>query len=160
MLPIKKILCPTDFSEPSCTAVSAAGELATAFSAGLVLVHVVEPLASLPAVSAEGGPFEFDVAAYEQALVSSAAERLHQTALKRLPKGMKVVERVVQGSVAAEIVQTAKEEAADLVVLSTHGATGIRHFLLGSVAEKVIRLAECPVLTIRCAGAEPRPHRR
>lgn len=154
MLPFKKVLCPTDFSEPACEAVSAAGEVANAFSAGLVLVHVVEPLSTLPAVSAEGGPYEFNVAAYEQALVSSAAERLHQTALKRLPKNLKVVERVVQGPVAAQIVEVAKEEGADLIVISTHGATGIRHLLLGSVAEKVVRLATCPVLTIHCSAPE------
>ncbi len=159
MLPFKKILCPTDFSEPACEAVSVAGELAGAFCAELVLVHVVEPVSALPAVSTEGGPFEFNIAAYEQALLSSAAERLHRTALERLPRNLKPVERVVQGPVALEIVEMAKEEGADLIVLSTHGATGIRHLLLGSIAEKIVRSAACPVLSIRC-GAHEDTHRR
>jgi len=99
-------------------------------------------------------PCELNIAAYEQALVSSAAERLHQTALEGLPGKLKAVERVVQGPVALEIVEVAEEEGADLIVIGTHGATGIRCLLWGSVAEKVVRVATCLVLTVHCSAPE------
>jgi universal stress protein A len=147
MLPFKRVLCPTDFSAPSCEGVSAASEMAGMFSASLVLVHVVQPL---PAAAAVASDYPIDVEALETALVEHAGKRLHEFARLHVGKGIPTTVRAVRGSVAAQILDVASDEAADLIVISTHGETGLRHVLLGSVAEKVVRMATCPVLTVHC----------
>jgi len=147
MLPFKKVLCPTDFSAPSCEALSTAVEFAKAFSAPLVLVHVVQPI---PA-AASASEFPIDVEALEAALLREAERRLHELAHANVPKSVPTTVRAVRGSVAHEILQVAQVEGADLIVISTHGETGFRHFLLGSVAERIVRTAHCPVLTVRCS---------
>ncbi len=148
MLPFKKILCPTDFSAPSCEAASAASEMARTFSAALVLVHVVEPL---PAAAAAASGYPIDVEALEKSLVEHAQARLHDFARRHIAKGITTTVRAVRGSVAPTILEVAEEEAVDLIVIATHGETGLRHVLLGSIAERVVRSAICPVLTVHCA---------
>ncbi len=147
MLPFKKVLCPTDFSAPSCEAVSAASEVARMFSAPLVLVHVVQPL---PAAATAASGYPVDVEALETALLEHAKQRLHEFAHARVGRGVTTTVRAVRGSVAVEILDVANDEGVDLIVISTHGETGLRHVLLGSVAERVVRMATCPVLTVRC----------
>ncbi|HUU39430.1 MAG TPA: universal stress protein [Desulfatiglandales bacterium] len=151
MLPIKKILFPTDFSEPSYEALKAADELASHFSAELVLIHVVSPVPMYPTPMT---PSDFTssigfVTSYQQEMEVYAKESLDQVVQERVSKGIKSRTRVCLGDAADEIVGTATDENADLIVIATHGLTGWRRFMFGSVAEKVVRLAQCPVLTIR-----------
>lgn len=148
MLQFKKILCPTDFSEPASEALSVAGELAQAFSAELIVLHVVEPLPIVEAPTEWIGPTGFEVGSYQKMLGDVAKETLHRHAAQRLPKALEVKEEVVHGAPAQKIVDVAIREHADLVVIATHGRTGLRHLLLGSVAERVMRLSSCPVLAI------------
>lgn len=152
MLPFKKILCPTDFSEPSYEALKAASELALHFSAELYLVHVVAPIPRLSALEAPeipGGPYDFNIPLHLEKLEEEAITRLRQVTEERLSKALRVFPIVVHGRAADEIVRVAEKEKVDLIVLATHGETGWQHFFAGSVAEKVVRIATHPVLTIR-----------
>jgi universal stress protein A len=145
MLPFKKILWPTDFSEPSFEALDAAKELALRFSAELTIVHVVS---SLPVVPTPPGPTSFNVSLYEEALLDSAKASMEDIIAKRIPDGISVRSAVTTGLVADEIVQEAEKQRIDLIVIATHGETGWRRLVFGSVAEKVVRTAPCPVLVI------------
>jgi universal stress protein A len=145
MLPFKKIICPTDFSEPACKAIKAAGEMAEKFSAELILLHVVGPV---PVLETPTGLAGFDVAAYQQELSASAESSLQMRLEKHIPSSVVARTLVVHGEAAHEVVRVANEEGADLIVVSTHGESGWRHRIFGSVTEKVIRHAQCPVLTI------------
>jgi nucleotide-binding universal stress UspA family protein len=146
MLPVKLILCPSDFSDPSNVALKVAVELASHFDAQLCLMHVVP---SVPPLPADPNYAFFGVEQYEQALQEDAEQRLKDTAQQRIPKGVKCRAIFKRGDAANEIVLGATEEGADLIVIATHGRTGWRHLVFGSVAERVVRFAECPVLTIR-----------
>jgi nucleotide-binding universal stress UspA family protein len=145
MLPITKILCPTDFSEPSYSGLSSGIELAGAFEAELTLLHVVPVLPPLP----PDPSFAFEIPEYERALHDEAGRRLRDVIEQRIPKRIKAHGVVAHGDPANEIVMLAQQEEAGLIVIATHGLTGWRHLVFGSVAEKVVRLAACPVLTIR-----------
>jgi nucleotide-binding universal stress UspA family protein len=145
MLPFKRILCPTDFSEPACKAIKAAGELAERDSAELILIHVV---GAIPALDSPTGMVGFDVAAYQKELTDSAERSLQERLDKHIPESVNARTLVVHGEAAHEIVRVAKEDAVDLIVISTHGETGWRHRVFGSVPGKVVRHATCPVLAI------------
>jgi len=145
MLPFKRILCPTDFSEPACTAIKAAAEMAKSFSAELILIHVVGPI---PALDTPAGVTGFDVSAYQRELTESAESSLAMRIETHVPDAVDAKTLVVHGEPAHEIIRVATEENVDLIVLSTHGATGWRKRIFGSVPGKVIKLATCPVLTI------------
>lgn len=144
MFPVKTVLCPTDFSEPSGEALKIARELASQVGAGLLLVHVVPVLPAL----ANDPNYVLKVPEYERLLHQDADEKLAQL-IKEETKDTTVRTMVGHGDVADEIVRIAEVEKADLIVIATHGTTGWRRFMFGSVAEKVVRLAKCPVLTIR-----------
>ena len=146
MLPIRKILCPTDFSEPSYEALKAAEELTLYFSAELYLVNVVNPI---PAATTTSDAMSFNVSLYQQELEKSAQKSLQELIDKRVSKKLRVHPIVAYGSPADEIVRIANEENIDLIVIATHGRTGWRHLVSGSVTEKVVRIASHPVLTIR-----------
>jgi nucleotide-binding universal stress UspA family protein len=105
------------------------------------VVPVIPPLARDPS-------FAFEVPEYERALHADAERRMGEV-LQRVPKNINTRSLVGHGEPASEIVRTARDERADLIVIATHGLTGWRHLVFGSVAERVVRLAECPVLTIR-----------
>ena len=143
MLPFKKILCPTDFSEPGCAGVKAAGELASRFGAELILLHVVGPI---PALDTPAGMSTFDVAAYQKELTDSA-ETLLAEREAAVQEGVPTETMVRHGDVAHEILSAAKEEGVDLIVMSTHGGAGWRHRIFGTVTERVVRHAHCSVLT-------------
>jgi universal stress protein A len=145
MLPFKTILCPTDFSGPACTCVRAASELAEHFGAELLLVTVVPALPALP----PDPNYVFKIPEYEQYLHADAEKQLRKVREQLVGKHVKVRTSVGHGPAADEIVIIAKREGADLIVISTHGSTGLQRWVFGSVAEKVVRLAECPVLTVR-----------
>jgi nucleotide-binding universal stress UspA family protein len=144
MLPLKKIVSPTDFSPASQNGLDAAIELAKHFGAEIVLVNV---LPVLPAAPSDPN-FVFEVPEYERALHVDAERRLAELAGELTAKGIIVRTEVGHGDAGAEIVRVAKDEAADVIVIATHGSTGWRHVMFGSVAEKVVRLAHRPVLSV------------
>lgn len=146
MIRLQKVLVPTDFSEPSAKALDYGKELARAFGASLHVLHAVEEpfvhgwtsegyLAALPEIR-------------EQAL-AEATRRLEEAvpADERSRQATELATRV--GDPFREILRYAKGRAVDLIVMGTHGRGGMAHLLLGSVAEKVVRTAPCPVLTVR-----------
>jgi nucleotide-binding universal stress UspA family protein len=149
MLPFKTVLCPTDFSVPSEAAVSAAVEVARHFQATLHLVHVVP---ALPAPTPDLN-YTFRVPEYEAALHAEANEKLKQLAARLCGEGLSPEHSIGHGDAGREIARMASEVGADVIVIATHGETGWRHALFGSVAERVVRLAACPVLTVRPARA-------
>jgi universal stress protein A len=145
MISVKKIICPVDFSEPSCTALAAANGLALQYSSELYVVHVVAPIPSSPFYTMEN----FDVSAYEKRSISSAKKSLEDVIEQNVSKDLKVHPLVRQGYPPDEIIAVAKKEKTELIVIATHGSRGWNHLIFGSVTEKVIRLAPCSVLVIR-----------
>lgn len=151
MLPFESIICPVDFSEPSLTALDAAVELAVHFQARLAVVHAIQPLVYLTMQAAGGlpGPMPVDPTPYQDEQRRSAQDSLAEVVRTRTPPELKAKAVLVEGNPPDMIVQAARERGASLVVIATHGQTGWRRFLFGSVTERVVRLAECPVLTIQ-----------
>jgi nucleotide-binding universal stress UspA family protein len=145
MLPFKRILCPTDFSEPSYEAIKAAGEMAFHFGSELCVLHVVSPVPLVP-MGAE--PSGFNVSLYERELEASSKRSLEEIINQMEWKHLKVRLIVLRGNAADEIVRVAEEEKAELIVIATRGRTGLDRLIFGSVAEKVVRFAKCPVLTV------------
>jgi nucleotide-binding universal stress UspA family protein len=140
MLPMRTILHPTDFSEPAGEAFGLACALARDHGARLLVLHV-GPAPVLPYVP---GMVPLDLTTW----VLHARQKLAR--LHPPGPGVELDGRLVLGtSVAAEIVRAAGAEGCDLIVMGTHGRSGLRRALLGSVAEEVLRKAPCPVLTIR-----------
>jgi nucleotide-binding universal stress UspA family protein len=144
MLPIKKILCPTDFSEASYKALTAANELALHCCAELYLVHIFSSLEEVPPDFAGSGLSLWEI----EELLKGSAENSLQEVAKKVSKELHVRQTVTLGEAADEIIRISRSEKVDLIVMATHGQTGWRHLVFGSVAEKVLRLAPCPVLTI------------
>jgi universal stress protein A len=138
---IHHILTPTDFSAPAHQAVTAAFELAQTFGAKLSLLHVIEVPGYAIEVALPLEELERD-ARRELALLLPEADAAH----------VDVTRLVDMGVPSQNIVETATAEQVDLLVMATHGRTGLSHLVLGSVTERVIRLAPCPVLTIRPPG--------
>ena len=144
---LKKILCPTDFSENSEYAMKYALTLTALSQAELELLNVVEPIA-YPQSTELFEPVLDEVeltmkmeAAYQKQLEDQVA------ALKEdYPK---IIGKLVTGNTFLEIIQAARDDDVDMIVMGTHGRTGLAHVLIGSVAEKVVREAPCPVLTVK-----------
>lgn len=154
MLPLKKILCPTDFSEASYEGLKAANELAVNFSAELAIVHVIPPVPTAGGVvpAAPTASAAFNVASYQEELEAASKKSLKDVIDKKVSKDLKIKPIIAHGNPADEIVRVANEENADLIVTASHGQTGWRRIMFGSVAEKVVRLAQRPVLAV------PVPH--
>jgi nucleotide-binding universal stress UspA family protein len=148
MLPWKLILSPTDFSEASFEALRRANELAERFGSELLVLYIVPPVPTLP----PDPSYAFELPEYEEALQSNAEERLQETVSQYVSDSVKARSMVGYGDAPTEIVRAADEEGADLIVISTHGLTGWRHLVFGSVTGKVVRTSACPVLTIRASG--------
>jgi universal stress protein A len=144
MFPLKKILCPTDFSEPSLKGVEAAAEFAATYSGEVMLIHVIPPAHTLTPPAIPSGK----VLEYYEDLSRFAQKSLDDLIDEKFSQDVSVSSRVVQGNPSDEIVRIASEEKVSLIVIATHGATGWRRFMFGSVAEKVVRMAGCPGLTI------------
>jgi nucleotide-binding universal stress UspA family protein len=145
MIKLDRILTPTDYSEYSRHAITYACELATRFESELRLLHVVLPPA---AIVTYGGPVP--PASVNPEIM--AKEELDKLEVPDAGQIRQVVREVKTGTPFVEIVRYAKANDVDLIVIGTHGRTGIAHALLGSVAEKVVRKASCPVLTVRPEG--------
>ena len=146
MARIRKILHATDFSKASARALNEAIELAKQNHAELAIVHVIE---RTPYVAGdELGSGEIYTKLEETA--KQDAEASMSRLLKRLKKpNMKVQGFLLMGSAPDQIVNAAKSKKANMIVIGTHGRTGLSKLLMGSVAGKVISLATCPVLTVR-----------
>jgi universal stress protein A len=141
---IRRILAPTDFSELSTQGLKSALELAQSFGANLLLVHVVEP----PPYPIEGiVPSQLGANLLDD-LERQASHELAQLLPETQGSGVEVARRVMVGIPYRKIVEVAEADKADLIVMTTHGRTGLSHLVMGSVAEKIVRTAPCPVLTI------------
>jgi nucleotide-binding universal stress UspA family protein len=145
MLTIKKILCSTDFSEPSYKGLEYAKELAALFKAELAVVYVLPLLPHQPT----DPNISFSIPEYERILHKDSEEKLQSILKQHFSEGSKVRAIIGHGNAAKEIVRIAEEEKSDLIVIATHGVSGWHHFIVGSVAEKVIRTAPCPVFAVR-----------
>jgi nucleotide-binding universal stress UspA family protein len=153
MLPPKLILSPVDFSEHSDEALKTAAELATQFKSELLLVHVVPALPKLPSVAAF-----LHEADYERALTADAEKQLQSLISKFQQAGLRARSEVgVANDVGMEILRIAEHDSADWIVIATHGMTGWHRLAFGSVTEKVVRLASCPVLVLRRETAAGSP---
>jgi nucleotide-binding universal stress UspA family protein len=145
MRSIQKILVPTDFSAHARAAIRMAADLAGKYGAQVTLVHVYEPVAyTLP----DG--FVLHTPNQLADLMTRLAKQLGEEAKEAEAAGARGVEvKQLQGVPSSEIVDFAKANGYDLIVMGTHGRTGLAHALLGSVAERVVRKAPCAVLTLR-----------
>ena len=151
MLSVKKLLCPTDFSEPSYKGIKAASIMAKHFAAELIVAYVIKPMPTYSSPGFEsvvGGTSHFNVAEYLKEIEGEAKKSLDRVLEEMVPDSIASRSAILHGEAAEEIVDLAREEKVDAIVIATHGYTGFRHFISGSVAEKVVRLATCPVLTI------------
>lgn len=140
MIAPRHILVPTDMSQFSLSVLQYAEEIAEIFKAHVTVLHVVEH-----EERHREGRTRWTDADVEARARSMITDLMIDTDLS--PNEMKIVIR--HGHAAAEIASAAKTLNADLIVMSTHGRTGLRHVLVGSVAERVVRIAQCPVLTMR-----------
>jgi nucleotide-binding universal stress UspA family protein len=150
MLAVRTVLHPTDFSERSQYAFGLACALAQGYGARLIVLHVAE----VPTV------------AYGEGVVSPNPEELRAAAQEQLDRlqvphtNVRVERRLEQGDIVTEILRVAQEIRADLIVLGTHGRTGLARLLMGSVAEQIVRKAVCPVLTVKAPFPETAPEPR
>jgi universal stress protein A len=146
----KKILVTTDFSEAGDHAVSHAFRMAADHGAEVLLCHVVEMIVTPNPLYAQYYPTDF----VSPEIRERAENDARQALLERVPKSGPLAQVahtavVVHGTPAAEIIRLAEERSVDLIVIATHGHTGFKHLLLGSVAERVLRHVHCPVLVVR-----------
>ena len=151
--PIDRILVPVDLSEQSPLVVEHAAALGETYGAPLDLLHVVEEAAFPSAYGVDPlSPTQPDVQ-------ERAREALEALAAEIEGAGAAVRTHVLAGYAARDIVDFASEQAADLIVMATHGRTGLQRFLIGSVTEKVVRSAPCPVFTVKSFGKSLVPRR-
>lgn len=143
MITIKRILVPTDFSDQGKTALMYAVAFADQFGAAVDLLHVMEtvpPGALLSYISLND---------LKKSMHEEAEKHLEELTSKWQDYAFPVKKIIVEGHPFVEIIKHAKDSNADMIIMGTHGRGAIAHMLLGSVAEKVVRKAPCPVLTVR-----------
>jgi nucleotide-binding universal stress UspA family protein len=145
MLNFNVIVVTTDLSDYSLRALPYAVGLAERFDATLKILCINEP--TLPVADAAWGGF--DVRATDTALLAEARRTLDRIVQEQIPRGVGVEATVVTGNAVEAIIGFARDQNADLLVMCTHGRTGLSHVLMGSTAEAVVRRAPCPVLTLR-----------
>ncbi|MFN3344534.1 MAG: universal stress protein [Chloroherpetonaceae bacterium] len=147
MIRIQKILCPVDFSAPSRNALRYAHEFAKAMNAKITVMHVIQPQPIAADVNVPYVPLEVD-------LEKSAKEDLERIVNDEAQAGV-VVEHVIAFGLPSEcIITQAQKEDVDLIILGTHGRSGLSRLLMGSTAENVIRHAACPVLVVKASEKE------
>mgnify|MGYP003417062116 FL=1 len=142
---INKVLVPIDFSDYSKSALRYAVNFAKSFNAEIILIYVVEPVIyppdfSMGQIALPSITTEWD---------DRAKDELQKLAKSEIIGAVKVKTIIKTGKPFVEIIETAKEENVDLIIIATHGRSGVEHILFGSTAEKVVRKAPCPVLTLR-----------
>ena len=146
MIAIKEIIVATDFGEPAAVALSYGRDLARAFSAQLHVVHVVSDLAAAAPVS----EVPMDLEKVRQQLNAEAKASLDAAISDDDIRTLKIRKTLLTSSAPARaILDYAGEVHADIIIVGTHGRGGLAEFFLGSVAQKVVRSAPCPVLTVR-----------
>jgi nucleotide-binding universal stress UspA family protein len=144
MIMIKKILIPTDFSPSAMQALKYAVELNTIFHARLYLLHVLQDITDYSEFNLSPSILPQLYAEFEQ----NATRRLEEIMTSLVPADTTCDTYIIHGLPFFEILQFAKDESIDLIVIASHGRTGLKHVLFGSTAEKVVKKAPCPVLTI------------
>lgn len=142
---IKKVLVPIDFSDYSKSALKYAVNFVKTFNAEIILVYVVEPVIYPP---------DFSMGQIAMPSINTEWDDRAKDELQKLAKSeiaeIAAVKTIIKtGKPFVEIIETAKEENVDLIIIATHGHSGVEHILFGSTAEKVVRKAPCPVLTLR-----------
>jgi universal stress protein A len=140
---LQKILAPIDFSDHASYALRWGASLAERYGAQILLLHVIPETV---------GEMSMHGSAWEQVIMALEAKvetQLFEVALMELKDGLRVDVRVAVGKPAEEIVRVAREDAVDLIVMGTHGHTGLHYMLLGSTAETVFRTAPCPVFMLQ-----------
>jgi nucleotide-binding universal stress UspA family protein len=145
MIEIKSILFPTDFSEYSNHALKYAVALAESFKAKLVVLHVCEHPIAGSGIEA----YHFAIPEYVLDLEQHERKALDVLVGQLRDKHLDIEPVFIIGKAYHEIVKTAKEHEVDVITMATHGSKGISHLVFGSTAEKVVRLAPCPVLTVK-----------
>jgi universal stress protein A len=145
----KRILCPIDFSQASLDSLKTASDLAAQSSAELILLNV-QPISVLPPeVLAVPG---FDFVRYERQQAEDAHKRLEGIAGGVVPPNVTCQILIQMGDAGHEILEMARTAAVDLIVIATHGMSGWRHYLYGSVTQRVLQNTPCSVLVIRSAA--------
>ena len=147
MIKVKKIAFSTDFSENANQAFDLAFDLAKKYGARLLLVHVVPPLVFPSPIMEEFISEQTNYPFIEQ-VIQRSIEQMESSYVQRMGDYSNFQVRVLSGHPASEILNFIDQEQVDLVVMGTHGFTGLAHFFLGSTAEKVVRRANCSVLTV------------
>ncbi len=142
----KRILLTTDFSDYSKVAIPHAVQLAQLFGAELVVLHVLQPL--LTPVDFAWGPMALSED-WEDQRTRHSQKYLEEWVASELPSDLRVRSILAHGTPIREILHTVSDQNIDMVVMATHGQTGITHALFGSTTEKVVRRSEVPVLTVR-----------
>ncbi|MBM4054612.1 MAG: universal stress protein [Planctomycetes bacterium] len=145
MINVKKILLPTDFSPCAKHALQYALSLATLFKAKLYILYVVPKMN----ISISAGGIMYPAFKIYEDLEEKAKVKMRHLIPKRFFEQIEVKNIIVRGTPYVEIVKIAKKHDIDLITIATHGRTGIAHTLIGSTAERVVRKAPCPVLTIK-----------
>lgn len=147
MIELKRLLFPFDFSELSLHGLRYARSFAEAYGSELHILHVVDEACQYWMAM---GPNSVPIGPPPQDFISAATTELDKFVAEHLADaGFSVVSRVLMGRPFLEIIRYAKDKQINLIVLGTHGRSGLKHVLLGSVAERVVRKSPCPVLTIR-----------
>jgi nucleotide-binding universal stress UspA family protein len=144
---IRSILLPTDFSECAESALPYAVQMARTTNARLLCLHVIEPM--MPPVGYAPVTEPLPTVDISEQLQASAERELPKLAEREECAGLEVEEVIAHGEAAAEIVRVARERDVDLIVISSHGRTGLGRMLFGSTAESVVRHARCPVLVVK-----------
>lgn len=146
MFPLKKVICPTDFSKPALEGLKIGLEMVDKFDAELIVTYVIEPpgwsgMSYAPPVS--------NIVDISEGIREEAAKKLNRVQSDMIPEHIRYRLLAVEGKPAEEIVKLASKESAGLIVIATHGYSGLHRFVFGSVTERVVRTAKCPVLTVR-----------
>jgi nucleotide-binding universal stress UspA family protein len=148
MKPVNKILVPIDFSPHSSEAIERAADMACRYGATLELLHVFNPVAYAMAESQrvpDGEQVESALDEFRHKLVEAQEDA-------RAAGAPRVTATLLEGGVFESILRFARENGHDLIVMGTHGRSGLPHMVIGSIAARVVRTSSCPVLTVRAPG--------
>jgi nucleotide-binding universal stress UspA family protein len=144
-LEIRRILAPTDFSEHSCYALSYARTFADRWNAELHLLNVIEPTV----FPTEAGLTPMGMINLDSELGTAAEHAMAELLRRSELQGARVTTAIGHGRASSAIIEYATRHAIDMIVIATHGRTGLEHLIFGSTAERVVRESPCPVLTVR-----------
>ena len=144
-LEIRRILAPTDFSDHSCHALIYARTFANRWDAELHLLNVIEP-AVFPT---EAGLTPMGMINLDSELTEASERAMGELVKREEVQGARIVTAIAHGRASSAIIEYAKSNGIDLIVIATHGRTGLEHLIFGSTAERVVRESPCPVLTVR-----------